>query len=152
MVESLSGIQITERRERCIKNESVLKLMPAPEFHQSVKVKGIDRCLHISLVTSDRFWVSDVDNGLILSNTAGDTLHYFSTFHQGSDLDNDVREDIYNGLHTVNNKGELIFIHSDQNIYKLSEYLPFVRKNESFMEKAVCILVHTYRRSSSWDV
>lgn len=52
---------------------SVLKLIPI-EFHQSFTVTGIDRCPHISIVSSDRFWVSDVNNGLILSNTQGKTL------------------------------------------------------------------------------
>lgn len=45
-----------------------------------------------------RFWFSDVDNGLILSNTGGDTLYYLD------DLNCDG-----NGSHTVNNELELIY-------------------------------------------
>lgn len=125
VMESLIEIKITERGNRRVENESVLELLPVTEFHQSFTVTGIDRCLHISIVTSERFWVSDVNNGLILSNTAGETLH------QDCWLNVDGPDDIYNGLHTVNNDGELIYIDSDQCIYKLSNdgcMLPFVKK------------------------
>lgn len=89
-MESLIEIKITERGNRRVENESVLELLPVTEFHQSFTVTGIDRCIdHISIVTSERFWVSDVNNGLILSNTAGETLH------QDCWLNVDGPDDIY---------------------------------------------------------
>lgn len=57
-----------------------------------------------------RFWFSDVDNGLILSNTGGDTLYYLD------DLNCDE-----NGSHTVNNELELIYINKKYQINKLSK-------------------------------
>lgn len=47
-MESLSKIQITEKGQRRIENERLLKLMSTAELHQSVKVTGITGCRHIS--------------------------------------------------------------------------------------------------------
>lgn len=121
---------------------SVLKLIPI-EFHQSFTVTGIDRCPHISIVSSDRFWVSDVNNGLILSNTQGKSLP------QDHWLNIDRPNDIYNGLHTVNNDGELIYIDSDQCIYKLSNdgcKLPFVKQPGSTWKRQ-CVYWSSVTRS-----
>lgn len=61
-------------------------------------------------MTSEQFWVSDVDNGLILSNTRGGALYYLD------DLNCDG-----NGSHTVNNELELIYINRKYQINKLSK-------------------------------
>lgn len=86
--------------------------MSTAELHQSVKVTGITGCRHISCVTSDRVWVSDAENNLVLINTAGDILHHVR------DLYNDF---FSGGLHTVNNDNELIYISMEYKIMKLSK-------------------------------
>ncbi|XP_052692746.1 uncharacterized protein LOC128171024 [Crassostrea angulata] len=54
VMESLSAIQITERGNRRVGNQCLLKLTSGAEFHQSLTLTGVGRCLHISCVTSDR--------------------------------------------------------------------------------------------------
>lgn len=76
---------------------------------ESLTLTGVDSCYHISYVKSDQAWVSD-DNDLILTNAAGDSLKQL----------NDVRTDIFRGVHTVNSDGDLIYINKDYNISKLS--------------------------------
>ncbi|XP_061185529.1 uncharacterized protein LOC133193584 [Saccostrea echinata] len=71
------------------------------------RVPGVNVSVHISLVTSDRVWISDRSN-LILTNTAGEKLKHLT--------------DIANlwGIHTVNRDGDLMYIDSEYNINKLS--------------------------------
>nr|XP_034309388.1 uncharacterized protein LOC105325719 [Crassostrea gigas] len=110
VIESLSAIQITERGDRCVGNQWLLKLTSGPEFHQSLTLTGVSRCFHISCVTSDRVWVSDDEDNLILTNTTGVPLHRVE----------DSCSDLYGGLHTVNSESELIYIDEDYNINKLT--------------------------------
>nr|XP_034320812.1 uncharacterized protein LOC117687782 isoform X2 [Crassostrea gigas] len=114
VMESLSAIQITERGNRRLRNERLLKLMSGAEFHESLTITDVSRCYHISIVTSDLFWVSDVDNKLILSNTAGDIIYKSNDVCAGDD-------DYGNGSHTVNNESELIYINRNYDINKLSK-------------------------------
>lgn len=107
VIESLSEVQITERGKRCIRNDRLLKTMNSPDLHQSLIVKDLHRCVHITNLTSDRVWISHKNN-LVLTNATGDTLH------QRNDLC------IGNGVHTGNNECELIYIDKDFNINKLS--------------------------------
>lgn len=58
---------------------------------------------------SDQIWVNDRRN-LILWNTNGGILHRFTDIYCGSNQ----------GSHTVNSKGELIYIDRNYNINKLS--------------------------------
>nr|XP_034309352.1 uncharacterized protein LOC117683690 [Crassostrea gigas] len=109
VMESLSAIQITERGNRRVGNQWLLKLTSAPEFHQSLTVPGVDRCDHISCVTSDRVWVSDGRNNLMLTDTTGVPLHRVEDSWNGD------------GLHTVNSESELIYIDRNYNINKLSK-------------------------------
>ncbi|XP_065929399.1 uncharacterized protein [Magallana gigas] len=111
VMESLSAIQITERGNRHVGNQWLLKLMSGPEFHQSFTVTDADRCYHISCVTSDRVWVSDDRNKLILTDTRGVPLHHVE----------DSSRCLYGGLHTVNSESELIYIDRNFNINKLSK-------------------------------
>lgn len=89
---------------------------------------GVDCCCHITIVTSNRFWVSDDKNNLILSNSAGNTLHH---------LDGLSRTDVSTkyGSHTVNSEGELIYMNSKFNIDKLSKDMktitPFIEITDS---------------------
>lgn len=111
--ESMRVIEIADRGKRRVQIEPRLKLMPVPELHQSLKVKGVDGGHHISCMTSDRAWVSDDKTHLTLTKTTSDTLH------QLKDLC-DSDKTMSNGLHTVNNERELIYIDSNRNIVKLS--------------------------------
>ncbi|XP_052679274.1 uncharacterized protein LOC128160049 [Crassostrea angulata] len=111
VMESLSAIQITERGNRCVGNQCLLKLMSGAECHQSLTVTGVDRCDHISCVTSDRVWVSDDRNNLILTDTTCAPLHRVEDSFSGDDR----------GLHTVNSESELIYIDRKHNINKLSK-------------------------------
>eukprot|EP00105_Crassostrea_gigas_P043478 XP_019927626.1 PREDICTED: uncharacterized protein LOC105339862 isoform X2 [Crassostrea gigas] len=95
LVQSLCEINITQ-------------LMSAPEIQKSITVRGVHDYKHISCVTSDRAWVSDHKNNLILTNTTGVTLHYVM----------DLCSSSY-GSHTVNSENELIYINRKFNINKL---------------------------------
>nr|XP_034309426.1 uncharacterized protein LOC117683722 [Crassostrea gigas] len=92
VMESLSAIQITERGNRRVGNQCLLKLTSGPDLHQSLTVTGVGRCFHISCVTSDRVWVSDDRYNLILTDTTGVPLHR---------VEDSCRDYLY-GLHTVN--------------------------------------------------
>ncbi|XP_061187316.1 uncharacterized protein LOC133195479 isoform X2 [Saccostrea echinata] len=76
-------------------------------LQKSVRVPGVSDCHHITRVTSDRVWISDVYN-LILTNTAGDKLHHLTDISS------------YSGVHTVTRDGDLIYIDIYGNINKLS--------------------------------
>ncbi|XP_065934599.1 uncharacterized protein [Magallana gigas] len=110
VMESLSAIQITERGNRRVGNQCLLKLTSGAEFHQSLTVTGVGRCYHISCVTSDRVWVSDYNN-LMLTDTTGVPLHRVEDLCPGINI----------GLHTVNSESELIYIDRYYNINKLSK-------------------------------
>ncbi|XP_065927692.1 uncharacterized protein [Magallana gigas] len=127
VMESLSGIKLTERRQRGVGNEHLLKLMSSPEFYYSISLKGtnLDHCYHISHVTSDQVWVSEYKNNLTLTNTAGETLHHLKdcrSFHFDSG----------NGKHTVNSENELLYIDMDNNISKL---LKDMKTTTTFIER-----------------
>eukprot|EP00105_Crassostrea_gigas_P038719 XP_019922867.1 PREDICTED: uncharacterized protein LOC105328450 [Crassostrea gigas] len=111
VMESLSAIQITERGNRRVGNQCLLKLTSGAEFHQYLTLTGVDGCLHISCVTSDRVWVSDGRYNLMLTDTTGVPLHRVEDSCSGYDR----------GLHTVNSESELIYIDMNYNINKLSK-------------------------------
>ncbi|XP_065939276.1 uncharacterized protein [Magallana gigas] len=126
VMESLSAIQITERGNRRVGNQCLLKLTSGAEFHQSLTVTGVGRCYHISCVTSDRVWVSD-HYIIMLTNTTGVSLHRVK----------DLCSDLY-GLHTVNSESELIYIDRKYNINKLSKDMKttttFIERTDSTWE------------------
>eukprot|EP00105_Crassostrea_gigas_P039449 XP_019923597.1 PREDICTED: uncharacterized protein LOC105330315 [Crassostrea gigas] len=125
VMESLSAIQITERGNRRVGNQCLLKLTSGAEFHQSLTVTGVYRCVHISCVTSDRVWVSD-EYKLLLTDTTGVPLHRVKDSCSGS------------GLHTVNSESELIYIDRNSNINKLSKDMKttttFIERTDSTWE------------------
>nr|XP_019928081.2 uncharacterized protein LOC105341154 [Crassostrea gigas] len=127
VVESLSGIQITEKGNRRVGNDYLLKLMPGPQFHQSFTTTDAHRCFHISCVTSDRFWVNDINN-LILINSNGEKLYHLSNFGRG----------LHGGIHTINHESELIFIDKYYNINKLSKdkkkFITFIETTDTTWE------------------
>nr|XP_034319750.1 uncharacterized protein LOC105342926 isoform X1 [Crassostrea gigas]XP_034319751.1 uncharacterized protein LOC105342926 isoform X1 [Crassostrea gigas]XP_034319752.1 uncharacterized protein LOC105342926 isoform X1 [Crassostrea gigas] len=109
VMESLSAIQITERGNRRVGNQCLLKLTSGAELHQSLTVTGVGDCDHISCVTSDRVWVGDYNN-LMLTDTTGVPLHRVEDSCS-----------YLSGLHTVNSESELIYIDRNSNINKLSK-------------------------------
>lgn len=86
--------------------------MSPPDINQSLILSSINDCSHISCVTSDKIWISDKENNLLLTNTVGDALYYVEDFHDISYL--------RQGLHTVNNQGELFYVDKFNDINKLS--------------------------------
>ena len=113
-MESLT-IQITERGNRRVEIESLLKLMQGPEWHQLYAVSNVKSCDHISRVTSDRVWVSDLIV-IALKSAGGGILHPRGSFVNWLEYYNDGC-----GSHTVNNKNEFFYIDEDLNIKKLSK-------------------------------
>nr|XP_022288016.1 uncharacterized protein LOC111100425 isoform X1 [Crassostrea virginica]XP_022288017.1 uncharacterized protein LOC111100425 isoform X2 [Crassostrea virginica] len=88
--------------------EDLLTLLSSPVVQKSLSVTGVEECWHISCVTPDRVWVSDLNN-LILTDTAtGKQLH---------SVENPLNSDT--GIHTVNCEGELIYMDNEDNIIKL---------------------------------
>ncbi|XP_065939210.1 uncharacterized protein [Magallana gigas] len=128
VMESLSAIQITERGNRRVGNQCLLKLTSGAEFHQSLTVTGVDGCDHISCVTSDRVWVSDRKNNLMLTDTTGVPLHRLKDSCSG----------VYRGSHTVNSESELIYVDRKYNINKLSKDMKttttFIERTDSTWE------------------
>lgn len=84
----------------------------APELLHSITVKWFFGCVRIACVILHRVWVTDSKNNFILTNKKGDILHHLE------ELWNDL---YYNGLHTVNSEGELIYISRYFNINKVSK-------------------------------
>ncbi|XP_052693195.1 uncharacterized protein LOC128171446 [Crassostrea angulata] len=126
VMESLSAIQITERGNRRVGNQCLRKLTSGAELHQSLTLTGVGRCFHISCVTSDRVWVSDWRNNLMLTDTTGVPLHRVEDSCSGY------------GLHTVNSESELIYIDRNDNINKLSKDMKttttFIERTDSTWE------------------
>ena len=111
LVELLSDIQITRRGKRIlpVRNELLPTMTPSPALQKYFSVTGVDGCYHISCVTPDRVWVND-GNHLILTDTSKGCKLYAM---EGS-FDSDI------GKHTVNRKGELIYINKEENVNVLS--------------------------------
>lgn len=90
VMESLSEIRSTEKEKERAENECQLKLKLPPELLQTFNVTGVDRCLHISCVNSDRLWVSGRENNIILTNITCVTIFNLKDLQCG-----------YIGPHTV---------------------------------------------------
>nr|XP_034319887.1 uncharacterized protein LOC109618176 [Crassostrea gigas]XP_034319888.1 uncharacterized protein LOC109618176 [Crassostrea gigas]XP_034319889.1 uncharacterized protein LOC109618176 [Crassostrea gigas]XP_034319890.1 uncharacterized protein LOC109618176 [Crassostrea gigas]XP_034319891.1 uncharacterized protein LOC109618176 [Crassostrea gigas]XP_034319892.1 uncharacterized protein LOC109618176 [Crassostrea gigas]XP_034319893.1 uncharacterized protein LOC109618176 [Crassostrea gigas] len=130
VMESLSVIPTPGTEKPQQGNQCLLKLMSPPELLPSLTVTGVDGCYHISCVTSDRVWVSDDRNNLMLTDTTGVPLHH---------VEDSCRGDIHgNGLHTVNSESELIYIDRKYNINKLSKDMKttttFIERTDSTWE------------------
>eukprot|EP00105_Crassostrea_gigas_P036848 XP_019920996.1 PREDICTED: uncharacterized protein LOC109618161 [Crassostrea gigas] len=111
VMESLSELPTTGTEKPQQGNQCLLKLMSPPELLHSLTGVG---CYHISCVTSDRVWVSDYWDNLMLTDTTGVPLHR---------VEDSLSGDIHGngGLHTVNSESELIYIDRKRNINKLSK-------------------------------
>lgn len=102
-------------------NEFLLKMVSLSKLLHSLTVIGVSGCYHISCVTQDRIWVSDIGHNLILTNTNVETLHRIP----------DLNSDLY-GLHTVDSESELIYIDKYYNIKKL---LKDMKTTTTFIER-----------------
>ncbi|XP_078312226.1 uncharacterized protein LOC111133302 [Crassostrea virginica] len=110
VVNLMKGMRLVKTGKRQAPGtELLLTLMSSPVLQKSISVTGVIVCLHISRVTPDRVWVSDY-NKLILTDTAtGKQLHSVEDpLHSGD------------GILTVNNDSELIYVDNAKNINKLS--------------------------------
>ncbi|XP_062580657.1 uncharacterized protein LOC134242573, partial [Saccostrea cucullata] len=84
--------------------------MPRLVLQKSFRVTGVRCVWHISHVCSDRVWISDWYNNLVLTNTAGEELQRVT----------DITKYI-GGIHTVTSDGDLIYIDIHCDINKLSK-------------------------------
>lgn len=94
-------------------NDSYLK-MSEPELHQTLKLRGMSGCLHISHVRPDKFWVSDNRTNLVLFNEKGQNKRH---------LKNEINNGASNltGAHTVTKNNDLIYIDTYNKIKRFSE-------------------------------
>ncbi|XP_052693968.1 uncharacterized protein LOC128172221 [Crassostrea angulata] len=121
VMESLSKIKTTDREKRHLEKKCLLKLMPGVEFHRRfILPSGLDwlgygmyvnSCLHMSIATPERVWVSDDECNLVLTDLEGEPLAQVKGTCSGSSC----------GKHTVNNESEMFYIDEDYNINKLSK-------------------------------
>lgn len=109
-MESLIAIKIKERGNRRVGNEYLPKLTYPPVLHQSLTVADVHVCLHMSSVTSDRVWISDHLNNLILTKTTGNTKYRVRGFCKN-----------LHGWNTLNSENELFYIDENFNINKVSK-------------------------------
>lgn len=66
VVKTLTDINIVEKDKRQVGNEQLFKSMPFLFSHNFFSVPRIKGCQHISYVTSDRVWISDGGNIVLL--------------------------------------------------------------------------------------
>eukprot|EP00105_Crassostrea_gigas_P038721 XP_019922869.1 PREDICTED: uncharacterized protein LOC109618788 [Crassostrea gigas] len=128
VMESLSEILTTGTEKPQQGNQCLLKLMSPPKLLHSLTVTGVGGCFHISCVTSDRVWVSDDEDNIILTDTTGVPLHRVEH--------SDSVYTLSNGLHTVNSESELSYIGSNYNINKLSKDM---KTTTTFIERTYSI-------------
>lgn len=103
----------TKRDMRRLCNDSYLK-MSEPELHQTLKLRGMSGCLHISHVRPDKFWVSDNRTNLVLFNEKGQ-----NTRHLKNEMNNGASN--LTGAHTVTKNNDLIYINTYNKIKRVSK-------------------------------
>lgn len=109
VINFLSKIHTTEREIRKVRNKSLLKRMPgSPELHDTLTIKTDSTFRHITFLTSDLLLVNIGNNKITLRNMKGDFLDELCDLNGGV------------GFFTVNNKGELFYIDSKNNINRYS--------------------------------
>lgn len=113
--------------------------MQTPELQNSFFVVDPGhgfQCHHISVLTSDRFWVNN-DTMLFLTNSERDILFDVEDFHGGL-----RRSAFTGGVHTVNSKQELFYLNRRLNIKKLSNDMKtkttFVKRT-NFLQTPRCM-------------
>lgn len=107
VMRSLIEVKITENGKRHV--ERLLQIMFVPKLNHFFAVNGVYGCRHVSCLTSSVVCIRD-ETDLIIANTLGNTLHRQANVLQKGE-----------GIHTVNNDSEIIFIDEDNNVKKLSK-------------------------------
>ena len=111
LIDLLSEIKIKENGKRKLTAGSKLPLtlMSFPVLQKYIKLSEVDHYIHISCVTPDRVWIR-YNNDLVLTDIrTGVKLHCV-----------DYPLNYYSQTHTVNRKGELIYLDKNDNIIHLS--------------------------------
>ncbi|XP_062618155.1 uncharacterized protein LOC134279765 [Saccostrea cucullata] len=86
-----------------------MSIMYTAVLQKSFRVPGVSKCKHITLVSTDRVWISDDEGNLILTNTTGDTLDKVTGLYKFGV-----------GVHTVTRDSAVIYLDSGLNIIKRS--------------------------------
>lgn len=134
---NLSEKPIKEKGASETIEKSKLKWNSSPELQQLLTVSKIEGCNHISFVTSNRFWISDYKNSLVLTNTTGETLYHLDDLYCGDLYSDTLYSDSFHfiGSHTVNNESELFYIDKKYSINKMSQDMKtittFLKNTES---------------------
>lgn len=132
----LSGIHTTEGVIRKVRNENLLKLMPrGPKLDKILTTTSEANFRHICYMTSDQLWINDGKRKLSLINKTGDDEYHLSA--------NGV------GFHTVNNKGELFYIDSSNNINKLLKE-PYLYRQQT-AHGNLCVFTGAYLQENYWS-
>lgn len=103
-----SKIQSNETETPQQENKCPLELRSCITLQHHFTVPEAYQCRHISCATSERVWVSGLDN-IIFTSTACEILHH---------LDDICRYG--NGSHTLNSENELFYINENYDIKKMS--------------------------------
>lgn len=101
----LSEIQLIRKGKRQAEFDLLLKLMPFPSHRALHKIRIGSYCRHISYVTPDKVWVSDLKNLLLKDICAYKVLNHV----------NDSLLSVC-GSHTVNKEGDMIYVDNEKNI------------------------------------
>lgn len=109
VMRSLIDVKITENETRQV--DRLFQKMSVPKLTHSFRVKDAYGCRHVSCLTSHIVCIRD-ETELIMTDAGGNTLDRQTNVLQKSE-----------GIHTVNNDGELIFIDKNNIIKKLSKYM-----------------------------
>lgn len=122
LIKLLCDIQISEKGKRHSDYRRMFKPLSVPEVINPFKIKDVEKLTHISCVTPDRVWVSDLDS-LLLTDKSGAYLHELT----------ELSDQSLCGIFSVNSENELIYIDINFNIKKLSNDL---QKNIIFIARA----------------
>ena len=112
LTKMLSEIQITERCKRKIRagnGQNLLRMTYSPVLQKSFTSSSVNTCLHISFLTPERVWISDLNNLILTDTTKGKTLYVVKNLCDSL------------GVHTVNSVEDLIYVDKDYNINQLSK-------------------------------
>ena len=121
LIKLLSQIHIKEKRKRQVENKLLLKHMKhmsSPSLKDSLNVENVDYCGHISCVTPYMVLFNDSHRFFFLDKSR----FRFSKVntYQVFDWPGLKAEDSIRGLHTVNKEGDLIYVHMNNTINKLT--------------------------------
>lgn len=110
LIKVLSEIKITRMKKRQPPSiDRLLTLMPKAVLQRSFLVPCVERCFHISCVTPNRIWVSDINDINLIDTDTGKKIHSVEGAFNG-----------HAGKHSVNTFGELLYINRQNSINILS--------------------------------